>query len=109
MANIGSEPMEEAAEASPVTLNLPEGVYPDAQDGQEVETTVKGTLSIKDGVKTLSVASVDGIPVNAAPSAQIEPEIEETPEDQQADAKQKLSDEIGKSYGRNMFKNEEEE
>lgn len=45
-------------------IEIPEGSLPKAQDGESIEITVKGTVSVsEDGARTLSVNEIDGNPV----------------------------------------------
>lgn len=55
---------DEMMETSENCIYLDEGAFPDAEDGQEVEATIKATVSTdSDGSRKLEVTSVDGNPV----------------------------------------------
>lgn len=66
-------PMETMMESS---IPIPQGVYEDAQDGDEVTTQVSGTLMIgEDGKKHLMVKQVEGKNINET-EEQVNPQEE---------------------------------
>lgn len=68
-------------------LSLGDEAYPDGQDGQEVETRVKGKLTIRDdGKKFLSVISTDGVPVQNTDEEADESPEEESQEDESTES-----------------------
>lgn len=46
-------------------IYLPEGSHADAEDGEEVTATVKGTIATKEGGKCIVVSEVDGQPIES--------------------------------------------
>ncbi len=76
------------------TIALDASAYPDSKDGDEVETTVRGKLSVdEDGNKSLTVTEADGKPVGGA----VEEETGAGEEPSTEDLESKITD-----YAKNM-------
>lgn len=42
------------------SIKIPDSLFSDAEDGDEVEATIKGTIEERDGQRFVSVSSLDG-------------------------------------------------